>query len=214
MSGRAGVVRRLLDRHGLSYCEELGIDIGRGTPSPLFRWLVASILFSARIGAGQALKAAAALGRAGWTTVDRMAASTWRERVAVLNAHGYARYDESTARMLGETVEMLTDRYGGDLRRLREAAQRDPAEERRLLKECKGLGDVGIDIFFREVQDAWDELHPFADRLALKCAARLGLPDRAEALAGLVPRKDYVRLLAALVRTELAQDHDAIRGAE
>jgi hypothetical protein len=33
--------------------------VAKGTPSPLFRLLVASILFSARIGAGQAAKAAA-----------------------------------------------------------------------------------------------------------------------------------------------------------
>lgn len=215
MAGRhETVVQALLKRHGRTYCAELGIDIAKGTPSPLFRWLVASILFSARIGAAQAVKAAAALSKAGWTTVDRMAASTWCQRVEVLNAHGYARYDESTARMLGDTAAMLSDRYGGDLRRLREAAGRDPASERRLLKQCKGLGEVGVDIFFREVQDAWDELSPFADRLALATAGRLGLPRSAEGLAGLVPRRDFTRLLTALVRTELAKDHDAIRDAE
>ena len=42
--------------------------MAKGTPSVLFRLLVASILFSARIGAGQAAKAAArALTDEGWT---------------------------------------------------------------------------------------------------------------------------------------------------
>jgi hypothetical protein len=51
------------------------------------------------------------------------------------------------------------------------------------LKEFKGLGDVGVDIFFREVQVAWQELRPFADRRTLDAAGRLGLPKDAGKLA-------------------------------
>ncbi len=64
------VVQALLDEHGQTYCEELGIDIGKGTPSMLFRWLVASLLFSARSRADAALPAARALSEAGWTTPE------------------------------------------------------------------------------------------------------------------------------------------------
>jgi hypothetical protein len=39
--------------------------------------------------------------------------------------------------------------------------------ECKLLKEFKGIGDVGANIFCREAQIAWDELYPFADRKAL-----------------------------------------------
>ena len=149
------VLTALLERHGQTYAQELGIDVAKGTPSPLFRLLVASILFSARIGAGQAAKAARALTDEGWTTAEKLAATSWRERVRVLNRHGYARYDERTASMLGDACELLLDRYRGDLRRLRAEAGRDPRQERRLLKEVKGLGEVGVDIFFREAQVAW-----------------------------------------------------------
>jgi hypothetical protein len=31
------ITAALLDRHGQTYAAELGIDLGRGTPSPLFR---------------------------------------------------------------------------------------------------------------------------------------------------------------------------------
>jgi hypothetical protein len=55
------IVEALLERHRQTYAQELGIDVAKGTPSALFRLLVASILFSARIGAGQAVKAARAL---------------------------------------------------------------------------------------------------------------------------------------------------------
>ncbi|TCD14352.1 hypothetical protein [Oricola cellulosilytica] len=206
----ADVVRALLECHGKTYAAELGMDLAKNTPSFLFRWLCAALLMSARIGSGNAMRAANALADAGWTTAGHMAASTWKDRVKVLNRHGYARYDESTARMLGETVSLMQKKYGGDLRKLREAAGRDPDGERRLLKEFKGIGDVGVDIFFREVQAAWDEIFPFADRKALAAAEKLGLPASAQGLAALVTKADLPRLVAALVRTELEKDHAAI----
>lgn len=207
---RKRVVQALLDRHGRTYAAELRIDLSRNTPSPLFRWLCASILLSARISAGLAMSAADALAAKGWTTPDRMSGSTWRQRVTALNRSGYARYDESTSRMLGDTTDLLLREYGGDLRALREEAGRDPEEERRRLKQFKGLGDVGVDIFFREVQDAWDELYPFADRKTIRAAERLGLGRDARQLARLVEREDFARLAAALVRTDLQKDYDAV----
>jgi hypothetical protein len=204
------IVEALLERHGQTYAAELGIDLARNTPSALYRWLCAATLLSARIGASAAMQAARALADQGWTTAQKMADATWEQRTRTLNQAGYARYDESTSRMLGDTAEMLLDRYQGDLRRLRDAAERDPGRERALLKECKGIGEVGADIFCRETQVAWDELFPFADRRALEAAGRLGLEDDADRLATRVSRQDYPRLLAALVRTRLAKDFDGV----
>lgn len=207
---RHRVVDTLLERHGETYAAELGIDLGKGTPSVLFRWLCASILLSARISAGIAMQAARALADQGWTTAEKMAAATWEQRTRTLNEAGYARYDESTSRMLGDTAAMLLERYRGDLRRLRREADRDPARERSLLKQCKGLGDVGVSIFSREVQLAWDELYPFADERARDAAERLGLGKDAQALAKQVPRQEFPRLVAALIRAGLARDIEAV----
>jgi endonuclease III len=198
------IIATLLEEHGRTYAEQLGIELAAGTPSPLFRWLCAALLMSARIRAEAAIDAARALADQGWTTAARMAAASWEERTRTLNRAGYARYDESTARMLGDTAELLQDKYQGDLRKLRDAAEREPARERALLKECKGIGEVGVDIFMREAQIVWPELYPFADRKALETAAQLGLDDDPRALADRVPRKDLPRLLAALVRVSLA----------
>ena len=207
---RKRIIDALLERHGKTYAAELGIDLGKGTPSVLFRWLCASILLSARISAGLAMHAARALADQGWTTAQKMAAATREQRTRTLNEAGYARYDESTSRMLGDTAELLVERYGGDLRRLREAAERDAGRERALLKQCKGLGDVGVSIFFREVQLAWDELYPFADKRALDAAQRLGLGSDAQALAKQVPKQEFPRLVAALVRAGLAKDLEGV----
>ena len=214
MAGRRekDVVGRLLDRYGTTYAGDAGFTV-KDTPSPLYRLLCLATLLAARIRADAAVSAARGLADAGWTTVDKMRASTWEERVHVLNESGYARFDESTARVLGETADMVHDRWGGDLRRLREEAGRNPKAERRLLKEAKGIADVGVDIFFREVQGAWGELAPFVDKRAAASARKLGLPTDPEALAALAPGggDGMVRLVAALVRVELAKDHAEIK---
>lgn len=209
-SDRDDVVRALLRRHGRTFADELGIDVARNTPSPLFRLLCMALLLSARIRGSIAMEAARALSRAGLTTAQKMADAGWERRTAILNRSGYARHDERTSRMLGDTAQTVLDRYGGDLRRLREAAERDPARERTLLKQFKGIGDAGADIFLREVQGAWSEVAPFADRRALAAAAALGLGDDAAALARLVPERDLPRLVAALVRVDLTRDHEAV----
>ncbi|MEX0762853.1 MAG: hypothetical protein WD208_00750 [Dehalococcoidia bacterium] len=207
---KAQIVATLLEEHGRTYANELGINVEQNTPSPLFRLLCASLLFSARISADTAVAAARALADKGWTTAQKMADSTWRERTDTLNRAGYARYDESTSRYLGETSALILDRWDGDLRNLREEAEHDPQAERRLLKECKGIGDVGVDIFFREVQVAWEELVPFADKRALQTAKSLDLADDAPGLIKLVDDNDFAGLVAALVRVGLGKRQDEV----
>ena len=213
--GKHRIAEALLERHGRTFANELGIDVAANTPSPRFRLLVASILFSARIGHRIAFAAARALADQGWTTPQKLARTTWAQRVRVLNRAGYARYDESTSRMLGDTCTLLLERYRGDLRRLREQAGRDPRRERALLKEFKGIGDVGVDIFFREAQVAWEELYPFADRRALRAAERLGLSTDAHRLARLIDgdAREFATLAAALIRVGLERDYDRVREA-
>jgi endonuclease III len=197
------IVKGLLARHGRTFAEELGIKLGKPGPSALFRLLCAATLLSARIGHKLAMRAAAALAQEGWTTARVMAKTTWQRRTRVLNKSGYARYDEKTSTMLGDTARRTLELYGGDLRKLREAAGRERQAERELLKEFKGIGDVGADIFCREVQVAWDELYPFADKRVLDSARKLGLPADADRLAKLVSRRQFPRLVAALMREAL-----------
>jgi hypothetical protein len=80
---------------------------------------------------------------------------------------------------------VLLEKYAGDLRKLRQTAEHNPARE--LLKECKGIGDVGVDILFREAQTIWTELYPFADKRAQRAARKLRLPAEPDSLARLVP---------------------------
>jgi endonuclease III len=208
-TGGADVASELLLRYPRTYAQELGVD-RLDRPSDLFRLLVLALLMSARIRASIAADAATALFRNGWRTARAMAEASWEARARTLNRAGHARYDERTSAMLAETSQLLLDRYNGDLRRLRKEARHQPETERRLLQECKGIGDVGTDIFFREVQCEWSELYPFADKRALQAAKRFGLAADARALAELTSRGDFPRLINALVRADL--EHVSLRG--
>ena len=203
------LVVALMKLHGRTYADEIGIELS-DKPAPLFQLLCASLLFSARIGADIAVSAAKALFGKGWTTPEKMAGTSWQERTETLNRSRYARYDESTSTMLGETTGLLIEKYKGDLRNLRSAAGQDPEEERKKLKEFKGIGDVGVDIFFREVQLVWEELFPFVDGRARKGAEQLGLNPDPRVLVEKVRKSDFPRLVAACVRVDLTGDYDRV----
>jgi endonuclease III len=197
------LARAVLESFGRTYADEVGIRL-QDTPAPLFQLLYTSLLLSSRIAADNAVRAARALREAKLTTPQKMAETTWQQRVDVLTAHGYKRYDESGSRMLGETAERLCERYAGDLRKLRDEAGRDAGQEHRLLQQFQGIGPVGADIFLREVQGVWDECLPYADERVSKSAKRLGLPTAPTALARLVDRDDFPRFVAGLIRVDLA----------
>lgn len=201
-----------IDRHRRSFAQEIGISRLDG-PSGLFQLLVISLLMSARIRATVAVRAAQSLFKERWNTPQRMSEAKWADRVKVLNDAGYARYDERTATMLGEMAERVLSSFHGDLRRLRVDAMRDPSMERKLLMEFNGIGEVGADIFCRDVQEEWRELYPFADERALAAAESLGLPGDPKELADLAPGGRFVPLLNALVRMDLEDTVDEVRQA-
>ncbi|WP_338491378.1 endonuclease [Streptomyces sp. SJL17-4] len=202
---RRTTVRRLMDQYGRTHADEAGITL-RNTPAPLYQLLTLCVLFSVRIKADIAVAAARELFRAGMRTPRAMADATWQNRVDALGRAHYRRYDESTATALGAGAELVLDRYRGDLRRLRDAADGDPGRIRELLREVPRIGPVGADIFCREAQTEWPELRPSFDDRARHAASGLGLPTTPQALARLVDPDDLPRLAAALVRVELSTD--------
>lgn len=191
--------RVLLDRCGETYAAQAGIRL-RDTPASLYQLLVLSHLLSARIRADTAVAAARTLFDAGMKDPKRMVKATWQQRVDALGVAHYRRYDERTATQLGEAAQMVLERYGGDLRKLR-GAHATTAR----LQEIPGIGPVGAEIFLREVQAVWPEYAPHIDVKVRQGAERVGLPRSPEALAGLVAREDVPRLTAGLVRVSLDQ---------
>ncbi|MFJ8149506.1 endonuclease [Streptomyces sp. NPDC096048] len=199
------VVRALVDAHGQTYAEEAGIRL-KDTPQPLYRLLVLAHLLSARISSSIAVATARALHEAGLRDPRRMADADWQERVDALGRGGYRRYDERTATQLGDGATLLTERWGGDLRRLRKEADGEVPEMGRLIQEFPGVGPTGADIFLREAQRVWPEAAPYLDRKALRGAERLGLPDDPDRLLDLAGTTEPAVLAAALVRASVDKE--------
>jgi endonuclease III len=193
------IARAVLDRYGTTFSEDAGIKLD-DAPSPLFQLLVLAELLSARIGASIAVAAAVELTRGGWTTPATMREARRSAVIAALGRAGYRRYDERTATELREMAALVLDRYGGDLRRLAESAEKDLDQAARLVQEVKGIGPTGAAVFLREVQAVWPWVRPYLDDRARAGARRVGLPDDATQLADLVAPADLARFAAGLVR--------------
>jgi endonuclease III len=194
----------LIDRYGRLYAEEAGIQLA-DKPVPLYELLVLAMLLSARISAGIAIDAARELFTCGYRSPRAMTEASWQDRVDALGRGHYRRYDERTATMLGDGASLLTERWHGDLRRLRAEAGGDAAARVKLLTAFPGIGQVGASIFLREVQDLWPEVAPHVDVMMTRGARKVGLPAQADELGEVLTASGQpARLAAALVRVGLS----------
>lgn len=194
----------LLDEAGQTFADEAGIRL-TDQPAPLYRLLVLSVLLSRRVQATLGIRACREMVDAGLATPERVRDASWEDVVGTL---GRARYrsTEQTATALQEGAQLVLDEWGGDLRRMREAADGDVDRVRGFLTAFPRLGPVGADIFLREVQAVWPEYRPHLDAKALAGAAELGLPTDPAELADQVEGDDLARLAAALVRADRDDD--------
>jgi endonuclease III len=196
------LVRRLLKAAGTTYAEEAGIRID-DKPMPLFQLLVLCMLASKPIDATTAMRAARELFKTGLRTPKAVLASDRRTMISAFGRAHYVRYDESSATRLTDIAEAVRVDYSGDLREIARRSQHDIRSAARMLKQFKGIGDTGADIFLREVQDVWTWARPYFDKRCIAAAKKLGLPDNATDLGRLAPRGGHARLAAALVRSSL-----------
>ena len=206
MSGKPElIVKELLQRCGSLYAEEAGIKLA-DRPGPLYQVLVLATLLSAPIPAETGVAAARELFAAGYRSPKAMSEASWQDRVDALGRGHYRRYDERTASMLGDGAELLTSRWHGDLRRLRDEAHGEVDRIAALLVEFPGVGPTGASIFLREIQDTWAAVAPYVDAKVTSGARRVRLPYDRDSLAGLLASSGQpARLAAALVRVSLSQ---------
>ncbi len=198
------LVRRLLDVAGTTYAAEARIKLD-DKPMPLFELLVICMLASKPIDAAIAMRAGRELFKAGLRTPKAVLAADRQTMIDAFGRAHYVRYDESSATRLTEMAERVRDEYSGDLRGLAERSRRDIAAAKRSLKQFKGIGDTGADIYLREVQDVWTWVRPYFDDRTTAAAGQLGLPTQPEKLGALAPQAN-ARLAAALIRMSLDDD--------
>ncbi|MFQ5710891.1 MAG: hypothetical protein ACE5GD_03830 [Candidatus Geothermarchaeales archaeon] len=167
-------VRELINRLGGRFSVELGIDLSGGDSAEVFKWFIASILFGARISETIAANTYHEFVRNNLLDAKRILEVGWDGLVRVLDRGGYVRYDFKTADKFLEVMKNLSERYGGDLNALHEAAS-DPRDVENRIKDLgRGIGDVTANIFLRELREVWDKASPHPQSLIIAAARNLG----------------------------------------
>jgi len=199
-----------------SYSRELGINLKEKDYKEVGKWFIASMLFGARISEAIAMRTYREFERNNLLTPDRILEAGWDRLVEIFDSGGYARYDFKTATKFLEVMKNLKERYGGNLNSLHEAAVNEKDLEQRIKGLGKGIGDVTVNIFLRELRGIWGKARPLPQRLVITAARELGFTEirgdsemeREEILEDLlriweenrVKGKDFVDLEVALLR--------------
>jgi hypothetical protein len=208
---------KLVQTLGGTFSRELGIHLDGRKPSEIFKWFLASIFFGARISETIAVRTYREFENEGLVDPRKIVDRGWDGLTVVLDGGGYVRYDFKTATKLLDVSRALLEKYGGNLNGLHTIASDARDLERRLKALGKGIGDVTVNIFLRELRNIWPKAEPLPSELVLTAAKNLGLipkamADQREALQLLKEKwrnegnspKGFADFEAALVRLGLA----------
>lgn len=203
----------LVKETGGRYARDLGIDLSRGTSAEIYKWFLASILFGTRISGTIAEKAYREFERANLLSPQKILDAGWDRLVVILDRGAYARYDFKTATKLLDVNRTLMKEYKGNLNTLHARAADEPDLEQRLKHLGKGIGDITVNIFLRELRGIWTLADPVPTERAIWAARKFGfisegMHDKSQILEALKDAwradgkraKDFPEFEAALVK--------------
>ncbi|CAL8579128.1 hypothetical protein XPA_004884 [Xanthoria parietina] len=202
---------KILIEYGSLPLSDLGLpNPSAADPENVLALIYNAMLTSARISHELASKSVKCLIEAGYQDIKTLTRSTWDERTEVLTRGGYTRYREKTATALGELAQLVEEKYNEDLNNLLSKANSDPARVRELVKEIKGIGNVGVDIFCETAQGIWPCLAPFIDPRSMKTAKQCGLGDDLHAIWESVGKdeEEMCKLATALTKVRLGRKEE------
>ncbi|MGB9713764.1 MAG: hypothetical protein C0193_00460 [Candidatus Bathyarchaeota archaeon] len=165
----------LIEKFGRRYPEVLGIDLSEGKDEEIFKWFLASVLFGAPITETSVIKTYNCFKKYNVLSPKRIIETGWDGLVRILDEGSYTRYDFKTADKLLEVMQNLIKRYDGSLCRIHKEALDSRDLERRLEDLGKGIGNVTISIFLREMRGAWDKADPTPTKIVVLAAKNLGI---------------------------------------
>jgi hypothetical protein len=168
-------LKALIEDFGRRYSEILGIDLAEGAEEEVFKWFLASILFGAPITENSVIKTFRCFQKYNISTPNKIRQIGWDGLVKILDEGSYTRYDFKTADKLLEVMRNLTERYDGRLTILYSEASDGQDLEKRLKELGKGIGDVTVSIFLREMRDVWEKADPEPTSLVVIAAEKLGI---------------------------------------
>jgi len=168
-------LNKLVEDRGQRYSKILGVDVSGGKDEEVFKWFLASILFGAPITESSVIKTYKSFQRRGVLTPQKILKTGWDGLVKILDEGSYTRYDFKTADKLLLVMQNLTERYGGSLSAVHSQASDKRDLENRLKGLGKGIGDVTVSIFLRELRGVWEKADPNPTALVILAAEKLGL---------------------------------------
>ncbi len=167
------LIASLISNIGGRYSQGLGIELNLKKSKEIFKWFLASILFGARISEKIAINTYKEFKNNGILSPYKIVDTGWDGLVKILDKGGYVRYDFKTATKLLNICDILIKDYNGDLNLLHRLAKDEKDLEERLKRLGKGIGDVTINIFLRELRDIWKKANPPLQELVVLSARRL-----------------------------------------
>jgi len=204
-------VNLLVENFGQKYSDILGINLKTRDAGEIFKWFLASVLFGAPITESSVIRTYKCFESHGVLTPEKILETGWDGLVKILDEGGYTRYDFKTSDKLLEVMGNLLKQYKGSLNLIHEQASSSADLEKRLRGLGKGVGDVTVSIFLRELRDLWKKADPKPTPLVILAAKSLGIikeesPEKA--LGELkefwrkneAPRKTFVNFETALLR--------------
>lgn len=201
-------IKLLLKEFPNTYSEELGINLKSKKPKEIFKWFLASILFGKPIRESSAIKTYKEFKKNNILTPEKILETGWNGLVEILDAGSYTRYDFSSADKLLEIMENLGKcKY---LIKIYENSKNEEDLKAKIKNLGKGIGDVTINIFLRELRDIW-KVDPLPSKFTIQAARNLGLiksKDPEKALEELktiwkknkIKNKTFVNFETALLR--------------
>ena len=171
-------VKRLIENFGKPYSEVLGINLSSGKDEEVFKWFLASILFGAPITEKSVIKTYKCLQKYNVLTPDKILNTGWDGLVKILDEGSYTRYDFKTADKLLEVMRNLKQQYGGSITKLHDEASDSHDLEEKLKKLGKGIGNVTVSIFLRELRNLWMKANPKPTSLVMLAAQNLGIIEK------------------------------------
>lgn len=185
-------LKALVENFGQKYSEILGINLSDGKEEEIFKWFLASTLFGAPITETAVIKTYNCFKKHNVLTPERILKTGWDGLVRILDEGSYTRYDFKTADKLLKIMQNLKKNYNASLIFLYSKTFDSHDLEKRIKNLGKGIGDVTISIFLRELRDIWEKADPNPTNLVILAAKNLGIVKKeASAESTLKQLKDY-----------------------
>ena len=184
-------LKAFVENFGRKYSEILVIDLSSGKNEEIFKWFLASVLFGAPITEKAVVKTYKCFEKYNVLTPKRILETGWDALVKILDEGSYTRYDFKTADKLLEVMRNLTERYCGSLTILYNEASDGQDLERRVKDLGKGIGNVTVSIFLRELREVWEKANPQPTSLVVLAAKKLGIVKKEATEEALKQLKDF-----------------------